>query len=97
MARFSEGDWAFFVPSAGEGGRMAIAPGEQADNRTWLGAYVDQTLLHHVDGLVAQIGTTRSHVLRTVLRHTDVDRLLDDLRREAGGGASPPREPGAAA
>ena len=76
---------------------MAVAAQKQATDQTWLGAKVDQGLFDHVDGLAARLGTTRSHVLRTVLRHTDVDRLLGDLRREADAAPTGTRGDGAAA
>lgn len=50
----------------------------------WLGSHVEPELVEHVDRLASQLGTTRSHVIRTVLRHTDIERVLGDLRREAG-------------
>jgi hypothetical protein len=74
----------------GEGEQMTVVTQERSADRTWLGAYVDQSLLAHVDGLAARLGSTRSHVLRTVLRQTDVDRLLGDLRQEATNGSTSP-------
>jgi hypothetical protein len=66
-------------------------------DRAWLGAHVDRSLVTHIDSLAGLLGSTRSHVIRVVLRNTDVDRLLGDLRREADATPTGARGDGAAA
>ena len=76
---------------------MAVTAEERSSDRIWLGAKVDQGLFAHIEDLALRLGTTRSHVVRTVLRHTDVDRLLNDLRLEASTDPTAAHGPGAAA
>lgn len=64
---------------------------EKTEGLVWIGAKVGPDLFDHVEQLANRLGTTRSHIVRTVLRHTDMERVLGDLRREAeatGAGAT---------